>query len=125
LALSRTCTHLGCTAPWVEKELKERYSHRLPAARPAATFVGSNKYMDCHKAEYDHWQNSHHDRAMDVAKDETVLGNSNNAVLKFHGITSRFYRKDKKFLNGIGYNFFVFCTFSRRYHYSCPIPTSR
>ena len=77
--------------------LKERFSHRPPASRPAATFVGGNKCMDCHKAEYDRWQNSHHDRAMEVANDETVLGDFNNAAVKFHGATSRFYRKDKKF----------------------------
>ncbi|MEX1327491.1 MAG: tetratricopeptide repeat protein [Desulfobacterales bacterium] len=77
--------------------LKERFSHRPPASRPAATFVGGNKCMDCHKAEYDRWQNSHHDRAMEVANDETVLGDFNNAAVKFHGVTSRFYRKDKKF----------------------------
>ncbi|MGD8211860.1 MAG: multiheme c-type cytochrome [Desulfobacterales bacterium] len=77
--------------------LKEKYSHRKPASQLAATFVGSNKCMDCHKAEYDRWQNSHHDRAMDIATDETVLGDFNNAVVKFHGVTSRFYRKDKKF----------------------------
>jgi tetratricopeptide (TPR) repeat protein len=34
---------------------------------------------------------------MDVANDETVLGDFNNAVVEFHGVTSRFYRKDKKF----------------------------
>ena len=77
--------------------LKERFSHRPPASRLAATFVGSNKCMDCHKAEYDRWQNSHHDRAMEVANDETVLGEFNNAVVESHGITSRFYRKDNKF----------------------------
>jgi tetratricopeptide (TPR) repeat protein len=77
--------------------LKEKYIRRPPASPPAATFVGGKKCMDCHKAEYDRWQNSHHDRAMDVANDESVLGDFNNAVVEFHGVTSRFYRKDKKF----------------------------
>jgi tetratricopeptide (TPR) repeat protein len=77
--------------------LKEKYFRRPPAPQPVATFAGSRKCMDCHKAEYDKWQNSHHDRAMDVANDETVLGDFNNAVVEFHGITSRFYRKDDKF----------------------------
>ena len=77
--------------------LKEKYFPRPPAARPVATFVGGQKCMDCHKAEYDKWQNSHHDRAMDAVNDETVLGDFNNGAVEFHGITSRFYRKDKKF----------------------------
>jgi tetratricopeptide (TPR) repeat protein len=77
--------------------LKEYYFPRRTASRPVATFVGSKKCMDCHKAEYDKWQNSHHDRAMEVANDTTVLGDFNNTVAEFHGITSRFYRKDSKF----------------------------
>jgi tetratricopeptide (TPR) repeat protein len=78
--------------------LKERYFNRPPASRPVATFAGSRKCMDCHKAEYDKWQNSHHDRAMEVANDASVLGDFNDAVFEFHGITTRFYRKDDKFL---------------------------
>ena len=78
--------------------LKGKYFPRPPASQPVATFAGSRKCMDCHRAEYDKWLNSHHDRAMEVARDETVLGDFNNAAVEFHGVTSRFYRKDKKFL---------------------------
>jgi len=78
--------------------LKEKYFHRPPASKPVATFVGGKKCMDCHKLEYDRWQNSHHDRAMEVADDATVLGDFNDAVFEFHGVKSRFYRKNKKFL---------------------------
>jgi cytochrome c553 len=77
--------------------LKETYVPRPSASQPVATFAGSRKCLDCHKAEYDKWQNSHHDRAMDVANDTTVLGDFNNAVVEFHNITSRFYHKDDKF----------------------------
>jgi tetratricopeptide (TPR) repeat protein len=77
--------------------LKETYFPRPPASQSAATFAGSRKCLECHKAEYDKWQNSHHDRAMDVANDTTVLGDFNNAVVEFHGVTTRFYRKDDKF----------------------------
>jgi len=77
--------------------LKEKYFRRPSAPQPVATFVGSKKCMDCHKAEYDKWQNSHHDRAMDVANNETVLGDFNNVAVEFHGVTSRFYRKEDKF----------------------------
>ncbi len=77
--------------------LKEKYFRRPPASQPVATFAGSRKCMDCHKAEYDKWQNSHHDHAMEVADDETVLGDFNNVSAEFHGVTSRFYRNDNKF----------------------------
>jgi Tfp pilus assembly protein PilF len=77
--------------------LKEKYSPQLEQATSKATFVGGKKCMDCHKTEYDKWQNSHHDHAMDVADDTTVLGDFNNAVVEFHGVKSRFYRKGTKF----------------------------
>jgi tetratricopeptide (TPR) repeat protein len=77
--------------------LKETYFPRPAALRPAATFVGNKKCMDCHRAEYDLWQNSHHDHAMEVAADTTVLGDFNNVVVEFHGVTSRFYRKNNQF----------------------------
>jgi Tfp pilus assembly protein PilF len=77
--------------------LKETYFPRPPATMPVATFVGGRKCADCHKAEYDSWQNSLHDRAMEVAGDTTVLGDFNNAVVEFHGVTSRFYRKNNQF----------------------------
>ena len=64
---------------------------------PSATFVGNRKCMDCHKKEYDSWQDSHHDHAMDVANKKTVLGDFNNALFESHGTTSRFYRKEGKF----------------------------
>jgi len=61
------------------------------------TFVGSEKCKDCHKAEYDKWQDSHHDHAMEVASEESMLGDFNGAEFIIHGITSRFYRKDGGF----------------------------
>ena len=74
-------------------------------AEPAHAFVGSANCRDCHKQEYDRWDGSHHDQAMDVANETTVLGDFDNAEFKLHGITSRFYKKDDKFFvhtNGPG-----------------------
>ncbi|MCJ7815884.1 MAG: hypothetical protein MUP31_07520, partial [Xanthomonadales bacterium] len=68
-------------------------------------FVGSTQCRDCHNPEYDRWQGSHHDLAMDVANENTVLGDFNNAEFTLHGITSRFYKKDEKyFVNTNGPN---------------------
>ena len=70
-----------------------------------AGFVGSVECQDCHKVEYDKWQGSHHDLAMDVANEDSVLGDFNNTEFTIHGITSRFYRKDGKYFvytNGPG-----------------------
>ena len=77
--------------------LREKYFRPPPSLTSIATFVGSKKCMDCHKAEYDKWQNSHHDRAMAIADDTTVLGDFNDTVVEFHGVESRFYRKKKRY----------------------------
>ena len=62
-----------------------------------ATFAGSAKCRDCHKKEYDSWQGSHHDLAMDVANETTVLGDFNDTEFTLHGVTSRFYKKDGRY----------------------------
>jgi len=65
--------------------------------KPAVTFVGSRKCMDCHKKEYDKWQGSHHDHAMEVADENTVLGDFDDAVFENNGATSRFYHKQGRY----------------------------
>ena len=68
-------------------------------------FVGSSQCRDCHNPEFDRWEGSHHDLAMAVASEDTVLGDFNNAEFTLHDITSRFYKKDGKFIvhtNGPG-----------------------
>ncbi len=67
------------------------------SVQPITEFVGSKKCLDCHKKEYDKWLNSHHDHAMDVANEKTVLGDFDNAILEIHGVTSRFYHKDSRY----------------------------
>ena len=62
-----------------------------------SVFVGRQKCIDCHKGEYDKWKNSHHDLAMDVANETTVLGDFNDAEFEHNGVVSRFYKKDQKY----------------------------
>lgn len=66
-------------------------------AETHATFVGREQCIECHTAAYESWLGSHHDDAMDIASDETVLGDFNDVEFEHRGITSRFYRKDEKF----------------------------
>ena len=61
------------------------------------SFVGSEKCADCHRKEYDFWKDSHHDHAMDIASDKTVLGDFDDAVFVTHGVTTKFYKKDGRF----------------------------
>jgi predicted CXXCH cytochrome family protein len=65
--------------------------------QPIAEFTGSKKCLDCHKKEYDKWLESHHDHAMDVANEKTVLGDFENTVFKIDNVESKFYRKDSRY----------------------------
>ncbi len=70
-----------------------------PAAEVAAEFVGSEKCKKCHETTYNKWLGSHHDLAMDVANDTTVLGDFNDASYTdpYNKVTSRFFRQGEKF----------------------------
>jgi Flp pilus assembly protein TadD len=69
----------------------------LPADVPV-TFVGRAACVECHAAEVEQWTGSDHDRAMDLATDDTVLGNFNNVEFTRNGLTSRMYRDGKRFM---------------------------
>ena len=63
-----------------------------------ATYVGRDACADCHQAEAAQYTDSHHDRAMDRATADTVLGNFDNATLEHFGVTSRMYREGDRFM---------------------------
>jgi len=77
---------------------RARRSAANAAITPAAEFVGSEACRDCHRGEYDKWKGSHHQRAMAVASDETVLGDFADAEFHHLGVTTRFFRKDGRFM---------------------------
>ncbi len=64
-----------------------------------AFFTGSESCKRCHPAAYDKWRGSHHDLAMDVATDTSVLGDFNNVTYNdpYNDVASRFYRRKGKF----------------------------
>jgi len=63
-----------------------------------AGYTGRKTCQPCHQKEYAAYIGSHHDLAMDPANDRTVLGDFEDANLTHRGVTSRFYRRDGKFL---------------------------
>ncbi|RLB88862.1 MAG: hypothetical protein DRH26_12705, partial [Deltaproteobacteria bacterium] len=67
------------------------------AGKKSPLFVGREKCKDCHRNEYDKYQNSDHDRAMELATAETVLGDFNDAEFTHKGITTRFFKRGEKF----------------------------
>jgi len=66
------------------------------AVRPA--FVGGEACASCHAAEAERWQGSHHDLAMQPATESTVLGDFGGAELTHLGVTSRFSKRDARFI---------------------------
>jgi len=61
-------------------------------------FVGRDACIECHLAEYNDWKGSHHDKAMDLATDSTVLANFNNVSIEGSGMTHRAFMQDGKFM---------------------------
>ena len=60
-------------------------------------FVGNKACESCHLEEYQAWQNSHHDLAMQEANADTVLGNFNQQTYKYFDVVSTFTNKDGKY----------------------------
>ena len=60
-----------------------------------ASFVGRSSCIECHRDQAQTFTGSHHDLAMDLATDDTVLGDFNNAQIEHDGMTSRMFRDGK------------------------------
>jgi predicted CXXCH cytochrome family protein len=67
------------------------------ASEPDPSFVGAAACAGCHEAETAAWRGSHHDLAMQVASDSSVLGDFNDATFTHGGVTSRFFTRDGRF----------------------------
>ncbi|MFC2115766.1 tetratricopeptide repeat protein [Bacteroidota bacterium] len=61
-------------------------------------YIGRESCKECHKREYDLFQGSDHDLAMDHATEETVLGNFNNHIIDHLGIQTRFFTQNGQFM---------------------------
>ena len=51
-----------------------------------AQYIGREQCKDCHQKEYKAFTGSHHDKAMEIASDSTVLGDFNNSEFEFNGV---------------------------------------
>ena len=78
-----------------KSEETNQNSQGLPI--PGVEYVGRESCKSCHEKEYNLFQGSDHDQAMDHATDSTVLGDFDDASFTNFGITSRFFRRDGKY----------------------------
>ncbi|SHI81336.1 tetratricopeptide repeat protein [Algibacter luteus] len=70
---------------------------------PDSHFLGDGKCKECHQEEFKEWKGSHHDKAMDSANHESVLGNFDDVKFTSQGVTSHFFKKgDDFFVNTEG-----------------------
>ena len=63
----------------------------------STSFVGSNTCVACHKEQFNKWQGSHHELAMQIANDSTVLGNFDNIETTIDGVEYFFFQKNNDF----------------------------
>jgi len=62
------------------------------------SFVGRQSCIECHATQATLFTGSHHDRAMDVASDETVLGKFDGTIISHHGRESRVWKDGQRFI---------------------------
>lgn len=65
-----------------------------PPLAAASSSVGVARCAGCHAAEAAAWRGSHHDRAMEEAGPDTLLGDFADARVEHFGVASRFFRRD-------------------------------
>ena len=63
-----------------------------------ATYVGRSSCIECHQTQADLFHGSHHDLAMDLASDETVLAKFDGTEIPHYGVTSTVFRDGEKFM---------------------------
>jgi predicted CXXCH cytochrome family protein len=63
-----------------------------------SNFVGSKTCVACHKNQIVEWQGSHHDLAMQIANDSTVLGDFDNVKIKIDGVAYFFFKNNEDFI---------------------------
>lgn len=63
-----------------------------------ATYVGRQSCVSCHQQEANLYAGSHHDRAMEVASPESVLGDFSGVEFEHDGIRSKMYKDGDRFM---------------------------
>jgi predicted CXXCH cytochrome family protein len=90
------CAAIPLAATWAADE--QGWPRQLPGENSGGVrFVDDASCAGCHRQAYDDWSDSHHDRAMQPASEQTVLGDFDDARFTHFGITSRFFRRDGRF----------------------------
>ncbi len=60
-------------------------------------YVGEAACVQCHQTEFKNWKGSHHNWAMQLPNDTTILGDFDNASFSADGETYLFYKRDSTY----------------------------
>jgi len=61
-------------------------------------YIGEQQCQSCHQAESQQWQGSHHQQAMQIADDSSVLGDFSGVSFSKEGVTTRFFKDQGRFM---------------------------
>ena len=73
------------------------FTRSPPPEAGELAFVGSETCAGCHQPEAGLWRTSQHKHAMDHATEKSVLGDFSGVTFDYHGVQSRFFRRDGKY----------------------------
>jgi len=62
-----------------------------------AEYVGAEACGACHQTQLKQWRKSDHFHAMQIANSTSVLGNFSDVNVEFHGIKTRFFKRQNSF----------------------------
>jgi len=60
-------------------------------------YVGDQSCTACHQEATKDWQGSHHDKAMQLVTENSVLGDFNDVSVSLDGVAYFFYKKESDF----------------------------
>ncbi len=60
-------------------------------------YVGNQNCTSCHQEAAKTWEGSHHDKAMQLVTDESVLGDFNDSEISIDGVSYFFFKKESDF----------------------------
>ncbi|MGD8580613.1 MAG: tetratricopeptide repeat protein [Lysobacterales bacterium] len=70
----------------------------VSSVHASESYAGSDTCKTCHEAEWTAWQGSHHYKAMLPATADNVLGDFSGTRFTYGDTTSRFFKRDGKFM---------------------------
>jgi tetratricopeptide (TPR) repeat protein len=72
--------------------------HRGLPPDAVANYVGRDTCISCHQQQVELFTGSHHDKAMDLATEDSVVGDFNDQTIEHFGVTSRLFRDGDRFM---------------------------